>query len=316
MPQTAETKQDDPHGMKRADDEIARAYERIKSADEDIARLDAALSKLERSDKPPARPRQEGAGAERSDATVAATPTSEKPMSESEARHSGLKGNRAMLGGLVGLLLAICIFAGAFASRYGNEAKAIVSRWTSQVSIAPRAASELAGPKRSPIVQVADADGQPSPPAPSSHKEAEGVPSSGAPMSTDLPSTDLSSTDLAQSLKTIAHDLASINEKLEQLKSSHEQTLRDHAEAIQQLKAAQEYAARDNARAAEQVQALQTQLAVVSAKSSGRSVVRVRETTAAARPRLSAAASHRPKRSRAPWMGPPDIGEPWFDPDW
>ena len=299
VPQAHDPKQDDPHGMQRAADELTRAYERIKSADEELARLDRLVSGLERGDdRPPIR--QEGAGAERSGAAVNAAPTPEK-----QARHPGLRGSRLMLRGVIGLLLATCIFAAAFASRYGHEAKAIMARWSPQVSITPReAASEPRGEARSPVVRIADADEQPAPPAPPSHKEAEDLPSGGPTMSAEP----------AQSLKTIAHDLAGIQEKLEQLKISHEQTRRDHAEAIQQLKAAQEQAARNNARTAQQAQALQTQLAVLSAKSSGRSVMR--ETYAAVRHRPPAAAPRRPPRPRAPWMDAPEPVGPWFDPDW
>ncbi|WP_249144179.1 hypothetical protein [Bradyrhizobium lablabi] len=156
---------------------------------------------------------------------------------------------------------------------------------------------------------MADADEQPSPPPAPSRKETDDVRSTGP-----TTSTDSTSADLAQSLRTISQGLASINEKLEQLRSNHEQTLRDHAEAIQQLKAAQEQSARDNARIADQVQTLQTQLAALSAKSSGRSLMK--ENDAVARHQLRAAAPRPSKRPRAPWMAPPDIIGPWDYPDW
>src|SRR5262249_56051413 len=97
-----------------------------------------------------------------------------------------------------------------------------------------------------------------------SRKETKDTPSTVA-----TTSADPTSADLAQSLKTITHDLASISEKLDQLKSSYDQTLREHADAIQQLKTGQEQDARDNARTAAQIQAVQAQLAALSAKSSG-----------------------------------------------
>jgi hypothetical protein len=304
VPQTDDPKPDDPHGTPRAGGELARAYERIKSAEGELARLDQLVSGLERgSDSPPIR--QEGAGAERRDAPVNEAPTSEK----NQARHPGPKANRPMLRALVGLLLAICIAGAAFAARYGNEAKAIIARWAPPISLAPPEASEPRGPTKSLIVQVAEANEQPSPPPPPSRKEAEDVRSTGA-----TTPADSTSADLAQSLKTIARDLASINEKLEQLKSSHEQTLRDHTDAIQQLKTTQEQSARDNARIAEQIQTLQVQLAALSAKSSAPSLKK--ESDVAARQRLPAAAPPRPKRPRAPWMPPPYIAEPWDDPYW
>jgi hypothetical protein len=241
MPQTPDTKQDGPHGMKHADGEIARAYERIRSADEELARLDAVLSRLERGSGP--RP--------------------------------GPRGDWHILRGVVGLLLAACIFAAAFASRYGIEAKAIIARWTPQAAMLPPEPSELRDMARAPLIQVADADAAPSQLAPSGQKTSEQFASSPASISADI------SSDLAQSLKSIAQDLAGMHGELEQLKARHEQTLRDHADAIQQLTAALEQSARDNTRSAEQVQALLKQLAAVSANSSGQSSTA--QTSAAAR---------------------------------
>src|SRR4029078_2788020 len=95
------------------------------------------------------------------------------------------------------------------------------------------------------------------------------------------------SPELAQSLKAITSELASISGKLEQLKSSNEQTLREQAATIQQLKAAQEKDAAENARLAAQVQALQTQLSASSASSASaapKPVVRRGESNDAASP--------------------------------
>jgi hypothetical protein len=313
VPQMHDPKPDDPQGPQRADVDLARAQERIKSANEELARLDRLVSGLERGgDSPPIS--QEQAGAERSEATVDKAPTP-----ESNARHPGLKGKRLMRGGVVGLLLAVGILGAAFALRHGNEAKVVMARSAPPISTAPPEATELRDPARPPTVQVADADQQPSPPPPPSRKEADDAPSTGASASanstpTSSTSADSTSAELAQSLRTIAHDLASINEKLEQLKGSHERALRDHADAIQQLKTAQEEGARDNARIAGQVQALQTQLAILSAKSSAPSLIK--QTDAAARAHLPVAAPRRPRRPRAPWMPPPDMVEPWGYPDW
>ncbi|WP_454628924.1 hypothetical protein [Bradyrhizobium cenepequi] len=304
MPQTHDPKPDDPQGMPRADGELARAYERIKSAHEDLARLDRLVSGMEPGGDSPPIP-QEGAGSERSDAAV-----NEAPSPENQARQPGPKANRPVLRVLVGLLLAIGLVGAAFGSRYGDEAKAIMARWTSQASIAPpEAASELRASTKSLIVQVADAGEQPSPPAPSSSKATKDVPPTGA-----TTPADSTSADVAQSLKTIAQGLASINDKLEQLKSSHDQTLREHADSIQQLKTTQEQNARDNARIAEQVQALQAQLAALSAKSSAPAVKK--ENNAVARQRVPTAAPPRPTRPRVPWRPPPYMDEPWDDPYW
>jgi TolA-binding protein len=146
-------------------------------------------------------------------------------------------------------------------------------------------------------------------PAPPSQKEAQAAPSTGAAASTDPPSADV-----AQSLKTIAQGLAGINDKLDQLKSSHEQTLREHADSIQQLKTAQEQNARESARIAEQMQALQAQLATLSAKPPSPAVKK--ENNVAARPHVPVAAPRRADRPRGPWMPRSYIVEPWDDPYW
>jgi hypothetical protein len=302
VPQTDAPKPDEPQGEKRADRELAHAYERIKSAEEELARLDRLVSGMERGgDGPPIR--QGGTGAEPSGATVNEAPASEK-TSENKAPHPGVWRGRPMLLAFVGFLLAICIFGAAFASRYGNDAKAIMARWAPPAPIAHLEASGPPGPTKSLIAQAADAGKQPSPPAAPSQKEMKDVPSTGA----------ATSADLAQSLTTISHDLASINEKLDQLKSSYDQTLREHADAIQQLKTTQEQSARDNARLAGQVQALQAQLATSSAKSSAQSLKK--ENDAAARQRQSVvAAPPRPRRPPGPWRRPPPyMYEPWDDP--
>ncbi|OAF05531.1 hypothetical protein AYJ54_01095 [Bradyrhizobium centrolobii] len=298
VPQTHDPKPDE----QRPDGELTRAYERIKSAEEDLARLDRLVSGLERgSDSPP--PRQLNAGAERGD-----VPLDKAPAPESKARHQGLKGDGPMLRAFVGLVLAIGILGAAFASQYRDEAKAIMARWAPPVSMPRPEASEVHSPAKPPTVQLVAADEQPSLPALPVHKEAESVPPTGAT------SPDQASAELAQSLRTITQELASISEKLEQLKSRHEQTLHEQADAIQQLKTAQEQGAADNARIAEQVKALQTQLALLSAKSAGRSVMKENDT--AARQHVPVAAPRRPKRPRAPWMPPPYTVDPWGDPEW
>src|SRR5690349_9613583 len=92
-------KQDEPQGMPRADGELAGAYERIKSAQEELARLDQLVAGLERgSDSRPSR--HERADAARRDAAVG-----EAPTSGNQPRHPGLRRDRLLRGGLVGLLV-------------------------------------------------------------------------------------------------------------------------------------------------------------------------------------------------------------------
>jgi hypothetical protein len=233
-----------------------------------------------------------------------------------------------MLRALLGLVLAIGILGAAFASQYRDEARSIsrsiMARWAPPSAGQPPQASAVDSPAPPPAVQLAAADGPGPVPAPPPSKATESTQNFEAPRP-DAPKSaaaapDPSSSDLAQSLKIITNELASINGKLEQLKSRSEQTLREQADTIQQLKAAQEKDAADNARLAAQVQALQTQLTTssnsASAKPAVRSVV-TNDTAAPARPHVQAAAPRRPRPPpRGPWMPPPYMVDPYGDPDW
>ncbi|SFH87079.1 hypothetical protein SAMN04487925_101886 [Bradyrhizobium sp. cf659] len=323
--QTPDTQKPDAHkpdapkpGEVRADGGLARAYDQIKSAEEDLARLDRLVSGMERGSEDP-RASQASAGA-----TAAEPPRDKAPYSR--VRDQGLKGDRTMLRALVGLVLAIGVLGAAFASQYRDEAKSIsksiMARWAPPAS-QPSQASAVESPAQPPALQLAAADGPSPVPAPPPGKEAQSAPtpaaSSPAASTPGAPPPDQSSPDLAQSLKTITNELASINGKLEQLKSRNEQTLREQADTIQQLKAAQEKDAADNARLAAQVQALQTQLTASSAPASAKPIVRSvtsNETAAPARPHVQAAAPRRPRPPRGPWMPPPYMGDPYGDPDW
>lgn len=307
-PKPDDPKPDKPHGAKRADAGLTHAYEQIKSAEEDLARLDRLVSGMERGDRPAIRPG--GTGAEPSGATVSQTPPPRKTL-ENKILPPGERRGRAMLLAVVGFSLAMGIFGAAFASRYGNPAKAIMARWAPPVSIAHEQAPGPPDPPKTLMTQAATADTPqpPSPPAAPSQMETKDVPSTGA-----VASTERASADLAQSLQTITHDLASISEKLDQLKSGYDKTLREQADALQQLKTKQEQDARDNARITAQIQAMQAQLAASSAKSPPLSPKK--ENDAAVPQRQSVAASPRPRRPPGPWRRPLYRDEYWDDPDW
>ena len=318
----------------RADGGLARAYGQIKSAEEDLARLDRLVSGMEHSSEGP-RTSQASAGAEaantpRDKTPEAKTPKDKAPAPESRVRDQGLKGDRPMLRALVGLVLAIGILGAAVASQYRDEAKSIsksiMARWAPPAASKPPQASAVESPAQPQAMLLAAADGPTPVPAPPVGKETESAPKLDTPRP-DAPrvgatTPDPSSSDLAQSLKTITSELASINGKLEQLKSRNEQTLREQADTIQQLKAAQEKDAADNARLAAQVQALQTQLTASSAPASAKPAVRSvmnNDNAAPARPHVQAAAPRRPRPpSRGPWMPPPYMVDPYGygDPDW
>jgi len=316
----------------RADGGLARAYGQIKSAEEDLARLDRLVSGMERGNEGP-RVSQASAGAKAAKTLEDKPPRDRAPPPENKVRNQGLKGGRPMLRALAGLVLAIGILGAAFASQYRDEArsfsKSIMARWAPPAERQPPQASAVETPARPPAVRLAAAD-EPTPaPAPPLGKETESTPGFEAPrpdaQRPDAPkpaaaAPDPSSSDLAQSLKTITSELASINGKLEQLKSRNEQALREQADTIQQLKAAQEKDAADNARLAAQVQALQTQLTTSSTPASAKPAVRSvmnNDTAAPARPHVQAAAPRRPRPPpRGHWMPPPYMVDPYGDPDW
>ena len=175
-PKPNDPKPDEPQGVKRADAELASAYERIKTAKEELARLDQLVSGMEHgNDRPPIR--QRPTGAEPGGTPVIAAPPSQN-TSENQAPGPGVRRRRPMLLALVGLLLAVCIVGAAFASRYRDEAKAIMARWAPPASMAHEEPSKPAGPAL--MAQAADAPAQPSPPATPSQKETKEVPSTGA----------------------------------------------------------------------------------------------------------------------------------------
>jgi hypothetical protein len=316
----------------RADGGLARAYDQIKSAEQDLARLDRLVSGMEHgNDRPRVSQASAGAGVAPENKTPEnKTPENKTPRDkappDSKVRAQGLKKDQPMLRALVILVLAIGILGAAFASQYRDEAKSmmaksIVARWAPPAASQPPQAFAVESPAQPPALQLAAAD-QPAPvPAPPLSKETESASRPDAPRA-GATAPDPSSSDLAQSLKAITGELASINGKLELLKSSNEQALREQADTIQQLKAAQEKDAADNARLAAQVQALQTQLTTSSVSASAKPAVRSvmnNDTTASVRPHVQAAAPRRPRPSpRGPWMMPPPymMDDPYGYPDW
>jgi uncharacterized membrane protein YccC len=203
----------------RADERLAHAYDQIARADEQLARLNEQLSKLEHD---PAHHPSAVAG------------------------HRPPRG-RPALRGLIGLLLAVCIFVGAFVlqSAYGDAAKLIVAGWAPQPILTSSLPMENLGfPARpSPsTVQVAAA----TPVLPQPTRSAQTAPQDVAP--TAAPTFP----ELAQLLQTMARDLANVEQGIEQLRANQEQTARENAKATEQLKASQEQIMHLIAKASEQ----------------------------------------------------------------
>ena len=196
----------------RADERLTHAYEQIALADEQLARVTEKLSNMERDSQRDSRRR-----------AAAVSP----PRSSRE---------RPALRGLLALILAGGIGAAAYAAQtpYGEAARSTIARWAPQyVAMSPplsaRPATSAPGPSGVQLAAAEAASVQPAAPA-----TTQGVATTPAPMSPEL----------TQMLQTMAHDIAALEQGVEQLKASQERMAVDNARAIEQLKASQEQMAR------------------------------------------------------------------------
>ena len=225
METTLSPKQTDPPNVlvARADEELTHAFEQITRAGEEIARAEEQLSKLERD---------------------AARHPSDHPQTRTNTFRPAVPGNRPSLGGraargFTGLMLAACIGVAAIAwqSPYGDAAKQTIARWALQLVPTSSLPLEKPGLPAQPSLPAVQADAA---------KAAPTAPEDVAPTATAL------SPELAQLLETMARDLATVGQGIEQLKINQEQMARDNAKAAEQLKASQEQMARVIAKASEQ----------------------------------------------------------------
>jgi hypothetical protein len=242
----------------RADKRLAHAYEQIARADEQLARVTENLSKLDQ-------------GAAR------------KPSVNPDRRPSR---GRSARRGLVGFLLAACIFLAAFIwqSSLGDAAKLMISRWVPQqllTSPLPLKTLEASAQANSSAPLPVSAEPT-SPTAP-----AQTVPQDVAPTAAPLPP------ELAQMLQTIARDLANVERGVEQLRSGQEQFASDTVRTIEQLRSSQDQMARDNAKTAEQLKAMASFTARASKQG-------VQPATPAAPLRANATATRQVAPTRAP----------------
>jgi len=148
--------------------------------------------------------------------------------------------------GLIGLLLAACIFVAAFAlqSSFGDAVRPIIARWAPQlVTTSSQLLEEpgLSAQQSPPSVQAAAAEPAPQQPAP----QAQTTPQDVGPTAAQVPP------ELPQLLQTMMRDLANVEQEIEQLKTSQEQMARDNAKVAEQVKASQEQMARLMAKANE-----------------------------------------------------------------
>ncbi|WP_051677604.1 hypothetical protein [Bradyrhizobium sp. URHD0069] len=169
---------------------------------------------------------------------------------------------RRALRAFTALLLAACIGVAAIAwQSHGEAAKAIIAKWAPQLvqtSSRPLENPGLAERATPPAVQATAAKAAPPQPAPLAQTVPEGV----------VATAVAPSPESAQLLQSMARDLATVGQQIEQLKAS-----------IEQLKASQEQMSRDVAKVSEQNKASEQNL---------------RPRTAAPPPRSAAAPARRP----------------------
>jgi len=160
------------------------------------------------------------------------------------------------LRGVIGLLLTAGICTAAFAwQSYGETVRPMVSRWVPQ----------LASDSSSPSAKLADQQSQPAVQLAAANTAASQLP---APADTAAQeAAAAAAAEQTQLLQTMARDLASVQQEIEQLKASQVELARESAKTAEQLKANQEQMARVIANASEQSQRPRTSAATPAAPS-------------------------------------------------
>jgi hypothetical protein len=204
---TANARNPDDVLVARADERLAHAYEQIARADDQLARVTEQLSRLEQG---PAR---------HPSAVLGSQPAPGRPV----------------LRGLTGLVLAAGICAAAYAlqaSPYAEAAKGMIAQWAPHgVSTSPLALAKPGDPATvTSTVQLASVEATPSQPALTAQTPTQDVAPASAPMSPEL----------TQMLQSMARDIATLEQGIEQLKASQERVAADNAKSIAELKASQE----------------------------------------------------------------------------
>jgi hypothetical protein len=158
------------------------------------------------------------------------------------------------LRGVIGLLLTAGICTAAFAwQSYGETVRPMVSRWVPQ----------LASDSSSPSAKLADQQSQPAVQLAAANTAASQLP---APADTAAQeAAAAAAAEQTQLLQTMARDLASVQQEIEQLKASQVELARESAKTAEQLKANQEQMARVIANASEQSQRPKTSAATSAA---------------------------------------------------
>jgi hypothetical protein len=195
---------------------VARADERLAHAYQQIARADEELARfneqISRLEKKPA-----------------------NRLRRPSRGHPALRG-------LIGLLLTAGICTAAFAwQSHGETIRPMISRWAPQLAAAlPSETPKLADQPSPPAVQLAAADAAVSQLPPQAQAAAP-----------DAAAAAIAA-EQTQLLQTMARDLASVQQEIEQLKAGQAELARANAGIAEQFKANQEQVARAIANASEQ----------------------------------------------------------------
>jgi len=203
----------------QADERLAHAYDQIARADEQLARLTAQLSRMEQD-----------------------TPRQSSTVPPAAVLRQRPPRGTPLLRGFVGLLAATCIIGAGLISwseDYGEAVKPIIARWVMPYSaswLQPARAELPAQPGRSGV-RLASAE-----PAPAQATQAA------------APTATLTSPELMQLLQTMARDLATLQQGIEQLKASEAQLASDNAKAVEQFRESQVQLARLIAKAEKTVE--------------------------------------------------------------
>ena len=231
MHSTSDPKQADPDGdvlVASVTEELAKAIARgpepLSRVQEQVSKLEREISKLERD----------------------AVRYPSDPQTPVNTFRPTVPRDRSALRGLIGLLLAGCIFVAAFAlqSSYGDAVRPIIALWPLQLVPTSSQLLEKPGLSAQPIpsaVQLATAEPIPPQPTPSAQTAPQDIAPTTAPVSPEV----------AQLLQTIVRDLANLEQRIDQLKTGQDQMASDNAKAVEQLKASQEQMARLIAKASE-----------------------------------------------------------------
>src|SRR6266568_4242328 len=192
-----------------------------------VARIDEELSKLAHvAMRDPLDPQTHMGSDFSAGAAVPPVDTTFRPAAVNHVQAPRLRpsfGVRAMRG-FVGFLLAVCIgVAGVVWQAYGDAAKQMIARWTPQLvatSSPPPENPGLPEQPNPPAVQANGAKAAPPQPTPPAQAAAEGV----APAAAAAPES-------AVLLESMARELASARQEIDQLKASQEQMSREIAKA-------------------------------------------------------------------------------------